>query len=60
MKGTNCLKSHSFRINMITNLLKNPSVQDALEIIGHKDIKSTLAYKRCTLNKIEIQKRSHK
>ena len=40
---------------MITNLLKNTSVQDAAEIIGHKDIKSTLAYKRYTLNKMEIQ-----
>ena len=49
------IKSHSFRINMITNLLKNTSVQDAAEIIGHKDIKSTLAYKRYALNKKEIQ-----
>lgn len=49
------VKSHSFRINMITNLLKNTSVQDAAEIIGHKDIKSTLAYKRYALNKREIQ-----
>jgi len=49
------IKSHSFRINMITRLLKNTSVQDAADIIGHKDIKSTLAYKRYSLNKIEIQ-----
>ena len=41
---------------MITNLLKNTSVQDAAEIIGHKDIKSTLAYKRYTLNKNGIEK----
>ena len=47
------IKSHSFRINMITNLLTNTSVQDAAEIIGHKDIKSTLAYKRYALNKID-------
>ena len=40
---------------MITNLLKNTSVQDAAEIIDHKDIKSTLAYKRYALNKKEIQ-----
>lgn len=39
---------------MITNLLKNTSIQDAAEIIGHKNIKSTLAYKRYALNKKEI------
>ena len=49
------IKSHSFRINMITRLLKNTSVQDTADIIGHKDIKSTMAYKRYALNKIEIQ-----
>ena len=40
---------------MITRLLKNTSIQDTADIIGHKDIKSTLAYKRYALNKIEIQ-----
>ena len=40
------IKSHSFRINMITRLLKNTSLQDAADIIGHRDIKSTMAYKR--------------
>jgi integrase/recombinase XerD len=48
------IKSHSFRINMITNLLKHTSVQDAADIIGHKDTKSTMAYKRYVLNKTEI------
>ena len=47
-------KSHSFSINMITNLLKHTSVQDAADIIGHKDTKSTMAYKRYVLNKTEI------
>ena len=50
------IKSHSFRINMITQLLKNTSVQNAADIIGHKDIKATMAYKRYALNKKEIQK----
>lgn len=50
------IKSHSFRINMITRLLQNTSIQDATDIIGHKDIKSTMAYKRYALNKKEIQK----
>lgn len=50
------IKSHSFRINMISRLLKNTSVQNAADIIGHKDIKFTMAYKRYALNKQEIQK----
>jgi transposase InsO family protein/site-specific recombinase XerD len=50
------IKSHSFRINMISQLLKNTSVQNAADIIGHRDIKSTMAYKRYALNKKEIQK----
>ena len=50
------IKSHSFRINMVSRLLKNTTVQDAADIIGHKDIKSTMAYKRYALNKKEIQK----
>jgi integrase len=49
------IKSHSFRINMITRLLKNTSAQNAADIIGHRDIKSTMAYKRYALNKEEIQ-----
>jgi site-specific recombinase XerD len=50
------IKSHSFRINMISQLLKNTAVQNAADIIGHRDIKSTMAYKRYALNKNEIQK----
>lgn len=49
------VKSHSFRINMLTKLLKSTSVQNAADIIGHKDIKSTMAYKRYALNKTEIK-----
>ena len=41
---------------MIARLLKNTSVQNAADIIGHRDIKSTMAYKRYALNKQEIQK----
>lgn len=47
-------KSHSFRINMITQLLKNISVQNAAYIICHKEIKAIMAYKRSALNKKEI------
>ena len=49
------IKSHSFRINMISKLLQKTSVQNAADIIGHSDIKSTMAYKRYALNKEEIQ-----
>ena len=52
------IKSHSFRINKISRLLQNTTIQDAADIIGHKDIKSTIAYKRYALNKKEIQKLS--
>jgi integrase/recombinase XerD len=38
------IKSHSFRINVISSLLKNTSVQRAAQIIGHNDIKSTMSY----------------
>lgn len=49
------IKSHSFRVNMITNLLKVTSVQKAANIIGHSDIRSTMIYNRYTLSKTEIQ-----
>jgi len=50
------IKSHSFRINMISSLLKNTSVQHAAQIIGHNNIKSTMSYQRYALSKEEIQK----
>jgi integrase len=50
------IKSHSLRINMITRLLKNTSVQNTADIVGHRDIKSTMVYKRYALNKKEIHK----
>ena len=49
------IKSHSFRVNMISKLLQKTSAQNAADISGHKDIKSTMAYKRYALNKREIQ-----
>lgn len=49
------IKSHSFRINMITNLLKITSVQNTADIIGHSDIRATMQYKRYALSKKEIQ-----
>lgn len=49
------IKSHSFRVNVISNLLKVTSVQNTADIIGHKDIRSTMAYRRYALSKDEIQ-----
>ena len=49
------IKSHSFRVNMITSLLKVTSVQKAANIIGHADIRSTMSYNRYALTKTEIQ-----
>jgi len=40
---------------MITNLLKKTSVQDTADIIGHRDIRATMKYKRYALNKQEIK-----
>lgn len=49
------IKSHSFRINTITNLLKVTSVHKVAEIIGHNDIRSTMSYQRYALSKDEIK-----
>ena len=49
------IKSHSFRVNIITNLLKITSVQNTANIIGHTDIRSTMIYNRYALSKNQIQ-----
>jgi transposase InsO family protein/integrase len=48
------IKSHSFRVNVISNLLKITTVQNTADIIGHRDIRSTMAYRRYALSKEEI------
>ena len=45
------LKSHSFRINFITSLLKIAPVQNVSQIIGHQDIRSTMIYNRYHIDK---------
>jgi len=50
------VKSHSFRINMISNLLRVTTLHNTASIVGHTDIRSTLKYKRYALSKLEIQK----
>lgn len=49
------VKSHSFRIHVISSLLKITSVQNAADIIGHNDIRSTLKYSRYSMSKKQIQ-----
>ncbi len=43
------LKSHSFRINYVTAILPHATVQDVQIMVGHKDIRSTIAYSRYQL-----------
>ena len=47
------IKSDSFRVNIITNLLKVTSVQNTANIIGHTDIRSTMTYNRYALSRIK-------
>lgn len=49
------IKSHSFRVNMITNLLKVTSVQNTASIMGHSDIRSTMSYNRYAISKNQVQ-----
>lgn len=49
------IKPHSFRINLITNLLKVTSIHKVAEIIGHDDIRSTMKYQSYGLSKDEIK-----
>lgn len=49
------VKSHSFWINMVTNLRRVISVQKAAEIRGHQDVRSTMSYQRYALSKDEIK-----
>ena len=48
------IKSHSFRINMISKLLQKTFAQNAADIIGHNDIKSIMAYKKYALKSIKF------
>lgn len=45
------LRSHSYRVNYITQTLKFTSVQTVQSLVGHESIKSTLAYDRGQISK---------
>lgn len=42
------LQTHSFRISLVTELLKSSDVNVVKDIIGHKNISTTLRYNRGT------------
>lgn len=44
-------RSHSFRINLITELLKENSIQYVANLVGHKQVSSTMIYNRDYLEK---------
>lgn len=47
------IKSHSFRINYATSLLKHAPIEKVANLIGHRDIRTTLMYNRFIINKKE-------
>jgi len=44
------ITSHSFRIAFITKLLKNTSLQNVSQIVGHKSVNTTMLYNRFQLS----------
>jgi hypothetical protein len=48
-------KSHSFRVDSITKLLRTLPVQKVAALIRHKDTELTMAYHRYIIDKEEIQ-----
>lgn len=49
------ISSHSFRIGVISRLLRVSDLQTVANIIGHTDVRSTQNYDRYRLSKHEIQ-----
>ena len=47
------VRSHSFRINYATSLLRKAPLEVVAEMIGHRDIKTTLKYNRYVVSKDE-------
>ena len=48
------IKSHSFCINMILNLLKTTILKHVAEIIKHNDINFTITYQRYAILNEEV------
>jgi len=49
------LRTHSFRASMITDFLKSTPIDIVKEIVGHKDIGTTLQYKRGGIDAIQMK-----
>ena len=49
------LRTHSFRASIITDYLKSTPIDVVKEVIGHKDIKTTLQYKRGQVSQHELK-----
>ncbi len=56
MKLEKHIRTHSFRATLITELLKSTPIDEVKEVIGHKDISSTLEYKRSRLSQKQTKK----
>lgn len=52
---TDNISSHSFRVSVISKLLRVTTVQNVADIMGHQDIRSTMKYSRYRLPKSMIQ-----
>lgn len=52
---TDPLTTHSFRVGFISRLLKHAKVHVAAQVIGHKNVATTLKYNRYVIDKEETQ-----
>lgn len=50
------IRTHSFMASITTDFFKSTPIYVIKEIVGHKDIGTTLQYKRTTINPIQMKK----
>ena len=48
--------THSFRVSMITELLKTQPIQDVKNRVGHRDIRTTEVYSRAFMSERQLYK----
>lgn len=53
------IRTHSFRASIITDFLKSTPVDIVKQIVGHKDIATTLQYKRGVIDQIQFKNILH-
>ena len=49
------IRTHSFRASIITDFLKSTPIYVVKQVMGHKDIKTTLQYKRGNVSEIQLK-----